>query len=322
MKVSILVPIYGVEKYIGKCAQSLFGQTYGDIEYIFVNDCSPDNSTDVLREMLARYPERAGRVRIIHHYTNCGLGAARLTAMQHASGECVMHVDSDDFLPMDAVEQLVAKMEETGADVVDGAYGIYFSENSTEQVLPFKGNTVHYLKRMLCHNVESNRIWGRLYRRSLFEEHQLFPIKGIDYGEDLALVPRLLYFAKRATTDAICYYYRADNNASYTHTISAKANASFLHASKVVFDFFNAVPDAKRYQVALRMGFVDLYRHARRFGMPAEKLDEMGDFWKKCLGSRLCVALYKRKHGYKLATFFYLFSRRLYLTWLQLKYAF
>ena len=66
-KVSILVPVYGVEKYIGKCAESLFSQTFQDIEYIFVNDCTPDHSIDLLQEILMRYPERKEQVKIIHH---------------------------------------------------------------------------------------------------------------------------------------------------------------------------------------------------------------------------------------------------------------
>lgn len=76
MKVSILVPVYGVEKYIEKCAVSLFEQSYEDIEYIFVNDCTPDLSIEVLRGTIARYPQRQKQVVIIDHDVNRGLGAA------------------------------------------------------------------------------------------------------------------------------------------------------------------------------------------------------------------------------------------------------
>lgn len=322
MKVSILVPIYGVENYIGECVRSLMEQTYEDLEYIFVNDCSPDSSIAKLQETIGEYPSRQAQVKIVHHAVNRGLGAARLTAMQHATGDCLMHVDSDDLIPPYAVTALVKKMEQTGADVVDGGYAHYEQGNVTNTFKPFKGPTEHYLKRMLCHNVESNRIWGRLYRRSLFEEHDIYPIEGIDYGEDLALVSRLLYFARRATTDEVCYYYRMDNRTSYSHTISEKANTSFLRANRLIFDFFNAAPDARQYQVALRMGYVDLYRHARRFRLSMDNLDEMGDFWRKCFGTRLCVRLYRQKGCYRLANFCYLNSRRIYLVCLRLFYVF
>ena len=81
MKVSILVPIYGVEKYIEQCAISLFSQTYEDVEYIFVNDCTPDNSISILEKVLANYPERKSQTKIINHPENRGLGAGRKTVM-------------------------------------------------------------------------------------------------------------------------------------------------------------------------------------------------------------------------------------------------
>ena len=67
--VSLLVPIYGVEKFIEKCAVSLFEQTYSNIEYVFVDDCTPDNSISVLRDIIAEYPGRKSKVRILHHET-------------------------------------------------------------------------------------------------------------------------------------------------------------------------------------------------------------------------------------------------------------
>ena len=77
MKVSVLVPVYGVEKYIARCAESLFGQTFKDIEYIFVDDCTRDRSMEVLQEVLDRYPERKEHVWIIKQEHNRGVGAAR-----------------------------------------------------------------------------------------------------------------------------------------------------------------------------------------------------------------------------------------------------
>ena len=107
MKVSILVPIYNVELYIKRCIISLFEQTYNDIEFIFVNDCTKDKSIEILNSTLQQYPQRWEQVKIISHKTNKGLAAARTTALQNATGDYVMHVDSDDFLNLDAVEKCV-----------------------------------------------------------------------------------------------------------------------------------------------------------------------------------------------------------------------
>ena len=85
MKISVLVPIYGVADYIEECLVSLFEQTYQDLEYIFVDDCSPDNSLQILEGVILRYPERQQQVHVIHHEYNRGLGAARATALAAAT---------------------------------------------------------------------------------------------------------------------------------------------------------------------------------------------------------------------------------------------
>ena len=122
VKVSILVPVYGVERYIENCAVTLFEQTYENIEYVFVNDSTKDRSMEMLHDVMERYPLRRDNVHIITHEVNRGLGAARKTALLNATGDFVMHVDSDDSLSLDAVEMLVDKAIQTGADIVDCGY--------------------------------------------------------------------------------------------------------------------------------------------------------------------------------------------------------
>ena len=117
-KVSILVPIFGVEKYIERCARSLFEQTYSNLEYIFVNDCTPDKSVEVLENVMVNYPERIENVKILTHEKNRGVAAVRNTALDNACGDFVSLVDSDDWLELDAVELLVSKQLKTDADIV------------------------------------------------------------------------------------------------------------------------------------------------------------------------------------------------------------
>lgn len=96
--VSIVVPIYGVEKFIVQCARSLFEQTYENIQYIFVNDCTKDNSVILLKEIIELYPNRKKQVLIIEKEKNEGLPLARKTGMQYVKGEYVMLLDSDDWV--------------------------------------------------------------------------------------------------------------------------------------------------------------------------------------------------------------------------------
>ena len=99
MTVTVIVPVYGVEKYIVECAESLFAQTYSDIEYVFCDDCTPDRSMELLCEVIERYPERKEHVRIIRNEQNKGLGGTRRHLISHINTEAFLIVDSDDILP-------------------------------------------------------------------------------------------------------------------------------------------------------------------------------------------------------------------------------
>ena len=98
-KLSVLVPVYNVEAWIDKCARSLFEQTIDDVEYIFVDDCTSDRSIEILTATLAEYPRRIPQVKIIHHDKNRGLVASRNTALRVATGDFIIHCDSDDWVP-------------------------------------------------------------------------------------------------------------------------------------------------------------------------------------------------------------------------------
>ena len=109
MKLSVIVPVYGVEKYIARCAKSVLEQTYADTELIFVDDASPDSSIPVLREELRRYPHQ--QAVILRHATNRGLAAARKTGMEAATGEYIVSLDGDDYLEPGALDLLAAEVQ-------------------------------------------------------------------------------------------------------------------------------------------------------------------------------------------------------------------
>ncbi len=120
MKVSIVIPVYNVEAYIGECVASVMAQTYHGIECILVDDCSPDNSMKIAREMIAAY---AGPVefRLLRHERNRGLSAARNTGTDAATGGYVYYLDSDDYITPDCIEKLAAlALRYPGVDMVRG----------------------------------------------------------------------------------------------------------------------------------------------------------------------------------------------------------
>ena len=170
-KVSIVVPVYGVEKYIERCARSLFTQTFGDIEYIFVNDCTKDSSMQVLEFVMKDYPAR--NVRIINKEKNEGLPQARKTGVLASTGDFIMHIDSDDWVEHDIVEKLYARAMEEVADMV---YCDWVEEYEDRSVL-FSQHPMsieNYYKSILGFKYFSY-VWNRLTKRELYDGIE-FPI--------------------------------------------------------------------------------------------------------------------------------------------------
>lgn len=236
-KVSILVPIYGVEKYIERCARSLFEQSYCNIEYIFVNDCTKDKSIDILIDVLDEYPHRKEQVKIIHHKINRGLSAARNTAVANMTGDYVWHIDSDDYVAVDAVEQLVREIQKSDADVVIFGYNsVYAHKTVSNNVEAYNINT--YIKLLLLNSIAAS-MWNKFYKSSFYKEVGIMSIEGVGQGEDYAVVPRILYnTSKISWFNKPLYFYNLVNQGSYSNNISLASIKSLKKADDVLYDFF------------------------------------------------------------------------------------
>lgn len=223
--VSILVPVYGAEQYIERCIRSLFDQTYLNIEYIFVDDCSPDRSVDIIRNISKEYPNREYWIKIICHKENRGLAAARNTAVEHANGLFISHVDSDDFLEKDAIRLLVEKQLEEDADLVSG-YSIRHLLNKDILIVPPSFTTKEeWIKELLrTDHIYNHVIWGRLLRIDLYRNHNIKNKEGCNQGEDWQVLPQLAYYANKVSViDDIVYHYDCTNENSMCRN-NTKAN--------------------------------------------------------------------------------------------------
>lgn len=319
MKISVLVPVYGVEKYIARCAESLFSQTYRDLEFVFVDDCTPDRSIAVLHEVMERWPQRAAQVRILRNGRNSGVGYVRQRLIDESTGDCIAFVDSDDYLPARAIELLAAEMERSGADIVDGAWqGV--TQDGVSAVRPpcHERDASRYLALMLCQNIVPHRMWGRLFRRSVFVENGVRLVPGIDLAEDYTVMTRLMFYASRSVIDAPVYFYSEDNTASYTHVASLRHLQSYLKACRVVLDFFTVNDTAGRYRTPLQMGMVNALRIVRRSGYGFAPADELLCYRPQGVFFRLMSALFRGRCSYRVAEMLYLLARRIYVLWLKM----
>lgn len=170
-KVSIIVPVYKVEKYLHRCVESLITQTYGDIEIILVNDGSPDECGKIIEE----YKIRDHRVKAVHK-ENGGLSDARNEGMHYATGDYIYYVDSDDWVPEDSIKILVHALEFYKADIVQAAFyysyddyllydNRYFMKNHSPIIL----DNEELMSELVKNEVVKNFAWGKLYRRKVLE---------------------------------------------------------------------------------------------------------------------------------------------------------
>ncbi len=222
MLVSILVPVYGVEQYIERCARSLFEQTYPNLEYVFVNDCTPDSSMEVLHKVMMDYPQRKDAVRAVNHDRNKGLAAARNTALDTATGEFIVIVDADDWLELDAVEQLVKKQLDNDVDMVSGNRIVHYTtEDGLLEERKYQSReemTLQMMQRSWDHFVT-----GRLINKSLFVDNGLRWNEGLDLAEDRYMMTMLAYCSRGFdTVDCVVYHYERRNVNSITSGNSGK----------------------------------------------------------------------------------------------------
>lgn len=208
-KVSIIIPVYNVEKYLRKCLDSCINQTLKELEIIVVNDCSPDNSDEIMQEYEIRYPDL---IKCIYLKENIKLGGARNRGIEIAQGKYIMFVDSDDYIAEDMCEKLYNSIISNDADIVicDCYHVINDGEKYLAAFNPEAHSKDNIQKQLFFNNSVQISAWGKLYKKELlgtclFPEHL--------YYEDLATV--LIWLLKAEKINYIAeplYYYLYRNN--------------------------------------------------------------------------------------------------------------
>lgn len=220
-KVSVIVPIYKVEKFIGRCAESLMQQTLDDVEYIFINDATPDNSMEILEEVLNKYPDKTGSVSIVAHEVNKGLPAARNTGLSAAHGEYVFHCDSDDFVEPTMLETLYHAAVNHAADIVWCDWFLSFEKNERYMKQPEFSTSFDALKSMLGGGMKYN-VWNKLVKRNLYTDYQILFPAGHGMGEDMTMMMLFAHARNIKYVPQAFYHYVKLNASAFSSTVSDK----------------------------------------------------------------------------------------------------
>lgn len=237
--VSIIVPIYNVEKYIEKCVTTLLEQDYDNIEYVFVNDCTPDKSMKILENMIEKYPNRKDDIKIINNIKNSGSSLTRKYGLDASSGKYILFIDSDDWIDTDMVSSLICEAKKSDADIVCFDYIKEFSKKSVIKSFFYTKNhpklNLEFVKAILSHEV-SVSMCDKLVKRELYKNID-FP--HFSHCEDSFVNLQLFYEAKKITHIAKPFYHYRTNPNSLSNSFSnnKKALEDFAEFSKSVRKF-------------------------------------------------------------------------------------
>ena len=203
---SVVVPIYNVAPYLGECLESIAAQYHRDLEVIMVDDGSTDGSGAIAAAFAAKDPRFA-----LVSKVNAGLGAARNTGIEHATGEFLMFVDSDDVLPPYAVEVLLASITETGSDFACGNVLRLTSRGLHQSALHKTAFATTSLRTHVSRQpslMDDRTAWNKVFRRSFWDAHALAFPEGVLYEDTPVIVPAHVLAKSVDALDVAVYYWR------------------------------------------------------------------------------------------------------------------
>lgn len=236
-EISIIVPVYNVEKYIRKCIESILNQTFSDFELILVDDGSTDNSGKICDE----YKLKDDRVIVIHK-ENSGVSSARNVGIDNANGKFLGFVDGDDYIEKDMYETLYKDIKEFDADI--SVCQVYDEYNNSCK--PRTGgsnamkrgvlNNITAFKLTILRNIIGVTVWNKLYKKKLFENCRYPNVKT---SEDTFVVPIIIFKSTRISYSPLPKYFYVHRRDSVTCSPFVSSDLSMLEAHDFILSFVN-----------------------------------------------------------------------------------
>lgn len=243
--ISLIAPVYRVEKYIGRFADSVFSQSYPHIQFVFVNDGTDDSSMEILDSMIRNgYSHLKERI-IIVNQPNCGLPAARKKGMEYATGDYVWHIDSDDWLEEDAVRKIAESASRTDADIIYFDFcREYVGKTKIAKEKDYDVSMKSLYQRNMCNHKAYGSVWNKCVKRRLYLDNVVhFP--PYNHAEDIFLMSQLVGYAKSLVhLKEALYHYRSDNPDALTKQYSEKKRMELILNYMSLYEAFCETPDS------------------------------------------------------------------------------
>lgn len=269
--ISVIIPVYKVEKYLEKCIQSVINQTYENLQIILVDDGSPDNCGKICDE----YAKKDHRIEVIHK-SNGGLSDARNKGLEIAKGEYIGFVDSDDYIEADMYEVLYNLLKQYNADVSicnfytvsQGKISIKNADNGINEY-----NRIEILKEILLDKNIQSYAWNKLYKKELFDEIK-YPI-GKKY-EDIGTTFFLLEKCNKVVVTGKSEYYYINRQDSIVNNVTETTITDYIELIMQRYDYIEEnIKELSNYNKDY------LKRILKTAEQDIKNLNEVGDYTKK-----------------------------------------
>ena len=276
IKVSIIVPMYNVEEFLGKCIESIINQTHNNLEIILVDDGSPDASGDIAD----KYATNDERIKVIHK-VNGGVSSARNAGLDVATGEYICFADGDDYLMEDYVEYLLKLVIENNADIsltteMFGNYNLNQVKNEKIEIYSAEKAT----EAILCYKIPIG-VYCKMFKRSFIGEDIRF-LTNLYIGEGFNFNTTAFQKANKVVIgNRRIYYYRRDNSTSATTKFSVDKWINGLMAIDVIKE--NFIIKTKRLDKAWKFANWRTNSDVYDIMVLASVIDKYPEMYKKCL---------------------------------------
>ena len=247
-EISVIIPVYKVSAFIERCAESLLSQSFEDVEFIFVDDASPDDSRSKLEAVVAKYPQRD--VRILTHERNSGLPSARKTGFEASRGRFIYHCDGDDWVEPGILEKMHSAAVENDADYVYCDFYLTFGTNERYMHNPVYSTPDEMLRKGFLSGDCKYNWWNKMARRELYEGVE-FPVDHFKGGEDMVMIGILSRARKLAYVPEALYHYVKTNSGAISEGFSQQRLDSIRYNAAHAIKELESYPGDLSTEIAL-----------------------------------------------------------------------
>ena len=289
--ISVIIPVYNMEKYLRECLDSVINQTLKDIEIICVDDGSTDNSLEILKE----YAKKDKRLKVFTQ-KNKGAGAARNLGLTHATGEYLAFLDGDDYYSFDFANKMYTKAKEKDLDILICSAQNYNIKTNTYQTMPWSLNvkmlpendifSVNDIKKYIF-NFSQNWNWNKIFKKSFIDKNNI-KFQELYRTNDLLFTNKALVLAKKISTiqeDLVTYRIGMESNSQATNHLHPEDFLKAFHQLKLFLDEekqFNKLKQS--FYSATIGGIVYNYNSIKFEGQKKSLINQLQKKWIKLLG--------------------------------------